>query len=386
MRFILAVLMLALTSTLPAEAQVRAQVYSLKAHPFGIGYTRDGQYLFVTQMGRGASDAANGITAFAVTTDGLQQIGFTATPGSAADMVQTHDGKLIVIASQSRVVFVDPARLIAGGADAVLGDIHTSDRNSSINAMVSNDDHWLFIAEEYDDRLTVIDLDRLRASGFRDKAILGHIPMPKASVGMAVSPDGRYLYATSEVGDSQMQTCPNEAGNGQMHAPGELTVIDIATAASEPKKAVVAHVPAGCNPVRVILSHDGRQALVTARGGGEVLAFDTQSLLNASDKALLGRVAIGPSPVGAALSQDGQTLVVADSDRFGGARAHPELAVVDVSGLAQGHMTLLRRVSSGRFPREVAMSPDGRSVAVGDFGSGNLLMLNLADLRTSPSP
>ena len=63
-----------------------------------------------------------------------------------------------------------------------------------------------------------------------------------------VSPDGRWLYVTSEV----MAQKPN--GN-----VGTLTVVNVARAEAHPATAVAATAAAGCSPVRVITSADGRE-------------------------------------------------------------------------------------------------------------------------------
>lgn len=373
-------IVLALTAWLCAPSVwAQTHVYHLAAHPFGVSYADDGR-LLVTLMGRGTKDNPNGVVAFNATPDGLKQTGFAATPGQAADMALTHDGGLLVIAAQARVVFVDMPRLLAGDANAVLGDFNSDSTDSSITTAISNDDHWLFVAEEQDERITVIDLKRVRASGFKDKAILGHIPVGPGPVGMVISSDGRYLYATTEQAASGAPTCPPEMAGGRGHAHGELDVIDVATAAVQPKKAVIAHTDAGCNPVRVLLSSGDETAFVTARGSNAVLAFDTQGLRP------LGEVKVGPSPVGMALSRDGQTLFVADSDRFSGVEAKPMLVVVDVGQVRQGQMTAVRSLKVGRFPREMAVSPDGANLALGDFGGGDLLLMKIADLKTPASP
>ena len=52
---------------------------------------------------------------------------------------------------------------------------------------------------EYDQRAAVFNLADAVSRGFGSADYVGSIPLGQAAVGLAVSPDGRWLYATSEV-------------------------------------------------------------------------------------------------------------------------------------------------------------------------------------------
>jgi DNA-binding beta-propeller fold protein YncE len=75
-------------------------------------------------------------------------------------------------------------------------------------------------------------------------------------------------------------------------------VISVAEAERDPARAVRATVPAGCSPVRVVVSADGRTVWVTARESDDLLAFSAGSLLNDPSHALLAVVPVGEAPVG----------------------------------------------------------------------------------------
>jgi hypothetical protein len=66
---------------------------------------------------------------------------------------------------------------------------------------------------EYSGEIAVFNLQRARASHFRTSGFVGDIPMGIAPVGMAVSPNGDWLYATSEV------NCARRNGPGAAGAP-----------------------------------------------------------------------------------------------------------------------------------------------------------------------
>ena len=79
----------------------------------------------------------------------------------------------------------------------------------------------------------MFDLQAALADGFASSDFVGTIPLGEAPVGMAFAPDGRYLYATSEV-----------AGPGATQ--GALSVIDLALAETVPQVSVRSTVTAGC--------------------------------------------------------------------------------------------------------------------------------------------
>ena len=96
----------------------------------------------------------------------------------------------------------------------------------------------------------MFDLQTAMTHGYGQAGYLGTIPVGLAPVGLAVSPDGRWLYATSEVAAG--------AGPGRAGAHGTLSVISVLRAETDPAQAVASTVDAGCEPVRVITSADGR--------------------------------------------------------------------------------------------------------------------------------
>jgi len=94
-------------------------------------------------------------------------------------------------------------------------------------------------------------------------------------------------------------------------------------------------VAAGCDPVRVITSADGRQVWVTARESDDLLCFSAAALQTDPARVLVATVRVGEAPVGLMLVKNGSLIVVADSNRFGAPGANSSLSVVDVAASAR---------------------------------------------------
>ncbi len=220
----------------------------------------------------------------------------------------------------------------------------------------------------------VFNLDTALASGFRHSGYVGAIPLGKAVVGMAVSPNGRWLYATSELAASARPT----AGSARpLGTDGTVSVIDLARAETKPHASVVSNTLAGCGTVRVAVSPDGRVVWVTARESDALLAFSAAALVSDPKHALLARVRIGEAPVGVAVVDDGARIVVADSNRFHAPGQTSGLTVVDSAAALAGKPALIGIARTGLFPRELALEPGGHTLLVTDFESGEVEALEL---------
>jgi DNA-binding beta-propeller fold protein YncE len=184
---------------------------------------------------------------------------------------------------------------------------------------------------------------------------------------MAVSPDGRYLYATSE----SATTAERE---------GTLTTIDLHRAEQGPSRSIVSTAWAGCSPVRVVAS--GSSVYVTARASDELVEFSAAGLVTDAGSALIAQVGVGESPVGLAVVDHDKAVVVADSNRFEVGGAFSNLAVVSTNG--DGRTQLLGYMTAGAFPRDMAVSPDGKSLVVSDFDSGQVEWVALGSVPAPP--
>jgi DNA-binding beta-propeller fold protein YncE len=269
------------------------------------------------------------------------------------------------------VTVFDVAQLEHGGAGPTSGLVGTlvGDGQSSIEAAFSPDGRYVFVTFEDKDDLQVFNFaDAVAHNVSSGSYLAGSVPLGVAPVGVTVSPDGRYLYATSEErNDSQTE--------------GTLTTIDLAEAERSPSHAIVSTVLAGCSPVRVVAT--SQSVYVTARESDELLEFSASKLVTDPNGALEDRVRVGEAPVGLALADKDALIVVGDSNRFNVPGTTANLAVVKIA--ADGSLTLAGYLEpprwSGLFPRDMTSTPDGNTVLISDFDSYQLEAVRIAEAQ-----
>lgn len=358
-----------MTQSAPALPASDTAMTAVPAQPFGVAVSSDGRWAFVSLI-------SEGIGLFRIGGDGSLTLvrtegsDFSAVGNPAVGNVLSPDDRYLLIADGGAgAAVLDVRRAEQGGSHAVLGLLTApvSPPAGSIEVAVTPDDRYAFVSLEDAESIAVFSLRRALTGGFGPADYVGSIPTQLGPVGLAVSPDGRWLYSTSE----------EERGRTQV---GSLSVISIAKAESDPAHSVVARVAAGCNPVRVITSADGNLVWVTARASDALLAFSASALRTDPSHALLADVPVGEAPVGLALVRGGSLIVVADSNRFSASGAHASLAVVDVANALAGRPALIGYLAAGSFPREMAMVPGGSALLVSNFGSDQLEVVKLADL------
>jgi DNA-binding beta-propeller fold protein YncE len=290
----------------------------------------------------------------------------------------TSGGRYLLVAGQSGAAVIDVARAENGSPHAVLGTLTSKDAGGAIEVAVSPGDQYAFVSMEGRHEIAVFSLRQALAHGFGPSDFIGDIPAGQLPVGLAVSPDGRWLYATSEVvaGTSPPLVDGGHSRGGQ----GTLQVISIRRAETDPGRSVVATVTAGCQPVRVITSPDGSMLWVTARGSDMLLGFAAAWLRTDPAHSIIARIRVGEAPVGLALVRSGTRIIVADSNRFHAPGATSSLAVVNATAALAGRPALLGYLRAGRFPRQMALEPDGRTLLVTNFDSRQLESVSVAGL------
>jgi DNA-binding beta-propeller fold protein YncE len=291
--------------------------------------------------------------------------------GQALGVAVSPDGRYVLVADgESGATVVSAPAAEAGARRAVLGELSEGPRigGDSIEVAVSPDGRYAFVSIEGDGYIAVYNLRKALADGFRPAAYVGAILTGLAPVGLAFSPDGRWLYSTSE------------EKNVITPASGLLMVMNVAEAEINPSGSVVATVPAGCQPVRVIASADGRVVWVTARGSDAVLAFSAGKLRTDPARALLADIPVGEAPVGIALVRGGTRIVVADSNQYNALANGTNLAVIDVRAALAGRPALLGYLPAGQFPRDLALEPGGKMLLVANYYSGQIEALNVTGL------
>jgi DNA-binding beta-propeller fold protein YncE len=381
--------------TLAASGQtLHTHSYSTSGHPTEALETPDGQYVLVTvDVGRGPS-ASSGIEVFHVTARKLERVAFQplGSEGAQGIVLIPKTQTLAVGVSNSGVAFLPLDETLRGKAKPRV--LPQGDRPGSGYLSATPDGQLLFVANEYGDggNLGIIALHP-DAAGEVHPETLAHIPTPRATPGVTVSPDGSRVYAVGEViapaiaaglpghGVPELgrSGCVQAAAGRQM-PNGVLYVIDVAragalTPASSPQDvqaAVLTRIDSGCSPVREFVSADGATVYVTARGDNRVLTFDAKAL--EADPAHGFRQAIptgGEAPVGLALFNGGKAMLVANSNRF--ANGQGNATVLDLSEAAKP--VLRQTINTGTFPRNIRVSPDGTRIYLTVFLGDELLVL-----------
>lgn len=367
-----------------APARDAETMFEVPGNPFQALPTADGCTIFVSLTSANGSRPGLAV----VRRDGgkLSVERVVQLTGNPTGMQITHDGHLLVIAAGNRLAFVDADRAISGRGNPVLGYLDEPGTLGRIYANVSADDKYAFVADERANTITVVDLDAARHNGFRGSMIVGKIPTGPLPISVTFSPDGKWLYTTSEMAPRSLgwkAECPREgsATDAQPVNPqGAILVVDAARAITDAAHSVVAAVGAGCSTVRLVLSPSGDRVYVSARNSNALLVFDREKLTSDPSHSLIATVPVGTAPVGVAVVDSGRAVVVTNSNRFGGTRAEdkPSLSVVDASKVGAGASAVVGSIPSGDFPREMRVTADGQTLVLTNFASRTIELVDLA--------
>lgn len=158
-----------------------------------------------------------------------------------------------------------------------------------------------------------------------------HIEVNDRPLGMALSPDGRYMVVTT----------------GSNFAPRRIHVIDVTT------QSISQTISIGDSFVGVVFSSDGGTLYV---GGGrdnnvKIFRRDDQGHFHADGDVMIA----GSAPSGLSLSPDDATLYVVLNLRHA-------VAVIDTQTLS------VRQVPVGSYPYTTVVTPDGAKVYVSNWG------------------
>jgi DNA-binding beta-propeller fold protein YncE len=337
-----------------ALSRVRTAMTPVPDGPFGVAVTPDGRWAFV-------ADAAGVEVLRTDRSLAPVPVRTIRLPGSPEGATISPDGRYLLVADGSGAVVISVARAEQGQPGAVLGTLtDPAGGAGGIEVAVSPDGGFAFVTQEDSQQAAVFNLRLALTRGFGPADYVGAIPLGLAPVGMAVSPDGRWLYATSE------------AARRNARGQGSLAVISLPRAETDPAASVVTTVAAGCSPVRVVTSADGREVWVTARESDDLLCFSAAALRSDPARALVAVVRVGEAPVGLMLVRNGSRVVVADSNRFNATGANSDLSVVNVAAALAARPAVIGRIPAGQFPREMALVPGGQRLLVSNFASGQV--------------
>jgi YVTN family beta-propeller protein len=123
--------------------------------------------------------------------------------------------------------------------------------------------------------------------------------------------------------------------------------------------------PVGDHPIAIALAPDGKTLLVSNHYSGEVTWLEV-----VDDRlAVRGSIDVGFQPHGIAITADQTAAYVACT-------ASAEIAVVDLARRA-----VTSRIPVGRWPRYLALSPDGSRLAVGTSGDRGLTVVDTKERK-----
>jgi len=367
-----------------APARDSITMLEVPGNPFQALPSADGCWVFVSLANVAGSHAGIAV----VRRDGGKTsvervIGLSGNP---TGMQLTHDGRLLVVADGNRLAFVDAARATSGRGDAVLGYLDEPGMLGRIYVNVTADDKYAFVADERANTITIVDLAEAQRNGFRASAIVGKIPTGPLPISVVFSPDGKLLYITSEMAPTSLgwkSECAREGAAANDASPvnpqGAILVVDVERALKDPARSVIAAVGAGCSAVRLVLSPTADRAYVSARNSNALLVFDRGKLLSDPARSLVATVPVGTAPVGVAVVDSGRSIVVTNSNRFGGTGASdkPSLSVIDASKVGDGASAVIGSIPSGDFPREMRVTSDGKTLILTNFASHSVELIDL---------
>jgi DNA-binding beta-propeller fold protein YncE/tRNA A-37 threonylcarbamoyl transferase component Bud32 len=341
-------------------ASVHTSQVTVGGHPFDT-VAAPGGFAFVSLGGNGlAVMKTSGFTPTLVQ---------TVPVNNGQGMALTHNHKYLLVTSATGLTVFGVSDL-ERGLTSPLGTLSSPGAQHPVEVAVSPDDRFAFVSIQSSNQVAIFSLASALATGFSSSGLVGDISMRgKDPVGIAASPDGKYVYVASGLNTP----ASNSAG-------GTLTVLNMHTAETHPSSSVLKVVPAGCGPARVITSADGRDVWVTAGGANALEGFSAARLVSDPAHALIASVAVGQIPLGLVMVDNGSRIVVANSDRDRLGGSLPSLAVIDVAKALAGKPALLGLITAGQTPRQFSLEPNGKTLLVTNTGSGQVEAVNVGQL------
>jgi DNA-binding beta-propeller fold protein YncE len=294
----------------------------------------------------------------------IQQVPLPNPEGEAF----THNRQYLLVAGDSGMT-VFRVRDLETGLTTPVGSLTSPGGKGALQVVPSPDDKFAFVALQNSGNVAVFNLHKALTAGFGPADFVGMIPMRSDPTGMAVSPDGRYLYVVSGL-----------AGTALQSGMGTLAIVDTREAETSPGSSVVKEDNAGCGPARVLASPDGKYVWVTSGGGNTLEGFSAAKLLSDPGHALVAKVAVGQIPLGLVLVSNGTRMVVADSNRDNVGTSTADLMVIDVDKALAGKPALVGTIKSGLAPRQFALEPNGKTLLATNTGSGQLEAVNVGQI------
>jgi DNA-binding beta-propeller fold protein YncE len=284
----------------------------------------------------------------------------------------TRNKQTVYVSVGPGTIAIDVEKAVSGEVDPIVGFLRDTVGTTSIEGTLSSDDKYVFVSQEDGSNTTsgrgaIEVFNVIRANnGSVLSTYVGFIALGRLAVGTALPSDGSKLYATSETANSNS-------------TQGILSVLDVETLKKDPSKALIASVDTGCGPVQVAVSPNGKHVWVTARESNMLLAFDAAKLDSNQSNALLASVQVGTQPAGLAFVNHGRHIITADSNASNHTNANTGLTVVDAEAALNGKQGF-PRIPTGLYPREFAVSLDGKTLLVSQYYSDAVQAVDVSEL------
>ena len=281
-------------------AELGVRTYHAARSVHGLGLAADGRTLYASDV------AGNALLAYPVAHGALGRPRRVSVGQVPVHMVQTLDGRAVFVTNfgAASVSVVDAAAWRVTATIPVPASPH--------GIAISPDGRWIYVACVSGGAIAVIDATTAR--------LASTIALPAAArpYGVALSRDGRYLYAPDSFA-------------------AHLFVVDTAT------RQVIDEVPIGLRAALATRSADGATLYVTNGGSGTVSVLDLSA--NPAHPRVRATVRVGTFPHGLALTPDGRYLVVANnlSD--------------DVSVIATATDQVVATIRGEKYPNDVIAAP-----------------------------
>jgi DNA-binding beta-propeller fold protein YncE len=310
------------------------------------------------------------------------------------------------------LVFYDVAKLTEGDDDPLIGSIASEQfptvSTPGTSMAVTPDDRRLIVANHPTYSITVVDLDRVRASGPSSDAVILQMPTATWPSKPVVSRDGERLYLALGLGPPHRLGEPDrpghqvypgipdaadicrhsrpEDGNGQFR-PGVVQVFNLARLLTSSQTSASSTFIAGCEPTNFAFSPDEGTIYVAPRADDDVLTFDMASAAEQRMPSPIGVVPVlATGPTGIAVAQNGRTLVVSNShDRDMSGPTF--LTVIDAARVAEGRAAIRGTIPTRSIKiQSVVVANDGHTVFIPNREANLLQVVDLERVALSPLP
>jgi len=295
--------------------------------PIGVAITPDGTKVLITNQTDGTVSVINGST---------DTVAATIPVGHQPNaIVVMSDGSraYVVNSGDSTVSAIDLTRDVVTGSVALISRVGNVPAAGGANAAISPDGSRVYVMNIADESVSVIDTTTLTFVTAIDLQLSGEFGLPQA--GLAVTPDGKKVFAANGLGFSVISTATNTVTtNVRQGSPNSISFSPDGTLAYLNINAVAIYSVANASFQNVLvptlpnnaggftiastaLSPDGTKIYFTSYQNGFVGEMDAKSgLLEASIRVAGGAVVLGQfvgpgaaSPLAAAVLPGGRSVM-----------------------------------------------------------------------------